>query len=424
MRLNRATEPAPVRAVHLGLGGFHRAHQAWYTAADPEWGIAAYTFRSTELPAELNAQRGLYSLLVRGCDDPVRTVASISRAHAGAETEQWLADLSVPEVAVVTLTVTEAAYRVPQPGQDSAISRLVAGLRARFRASAAPITLVPCDNVPDNGAVLRTVLRTVLRAAVAGADAAFAAWVENGVSIVSTVVDRITPATTPDDVQAVHELSGVRDAVPVVTEPYTEWLLAGDFPGGLPNWERAGARFVDSVDGHQRRKLWLLNGAHSLLAYAGLGRGRGSVREAMDDAVLTGLVESWWDTAARHLPLPAAELGEYRAALRRRFESAGIEHRLRQIAMDGSQKIPARILPVLRAERAAGRLPEAAVAVLAAWIGHLRGADVRDPRADELVPPARSGARELLTALDAELASDDELVRAVDAEAGRFTGVP
>ncbi|WP_258342189.1 mannitol dehydrogenase family protein [Saccharopolyspora gregorii] len=412
MLLDREAEPAPVRAVHLGLGGFHRAHQAWYTAADPEWGIAAYTFRSTELPAALTAQGGMYSLLVRGADDPVRTVGSLSRAHAGAEADQWLADLAAPEVAVVTLTATEAAYRVPPPGRDSAISRLVAGLRARFRASAAPITLVPCDNVPDNGAVLRSVLRE----AAADGDAAFAAWLEAGVLVVSTVVDRITPATTPADVRVVHELSGIRDAVPVVTEPYAEWLLAGDFPGGRPRWERAGARLVDSVDDYQRRKLWLLNGAHSLLAYAGPGRGRGTVREAMDDPVLAGLVESWWDTAARHLPLPAAELDEYRAALRRRFAAPGVEHRLRQIAVDGSQKIPARVLPVLHRERGAGRLPEAAVVVLAAWIAHFRGGDVHDPRSADLVPAARSGARAVLAALDADLASDDELIAAIDAE--------
>ncbi|MGW0890488.1 mannitol dehydrogenase family protein [Saccharopolyspora sp. NPDC002578] len=416
MRLHRDAEPAPVRAVHCGLGAFHRAHQAVCTAADPEWGIAAYTFRSTELPAELNAQGGLYSLLVRGED--VRTIGSISRAHAGAERERWLSDLAAPEVAVVTLTVTEAAYRVPREGEDSAISRLVDGLRARFRVAAAPITLVPCDNVPDNGAALRS----VLRAAVAGQDAAFAAWVEAGVSIASTVVDRITPATTPADVRAVHELTGVRDAVPVVTEPYAEWLLAGDFPGGRPSWERAGARFVDSVDDYQRRKLWLLNGAHSLLAYAGLGRGRSSVREAMDDAVLAGLVESWWDTAARHLPLPEEDLDEYRAALRRRFAAPAIEHRLRQIAVDGSQKIPARILPVLHRERGAGRLPEAAVAVLAAWIAHLRGGDVHDPRSADLVPAARSGARAVLTALDADLASDDELIAAINAEVPSAVG--
>lgn len=168
--------------------------------------------------------------------------------------------------------------------------------------------------------------------------------------------------------------------------------------------------------------MWRLNGAHSLLAYAGLRRGRTSVRAAMDDTVLADLVESWWDTAARHLPLPAADLDEYRAALRRRFAAPAIEHRLRQIAVDGAQKIPARTLPVLHRERDAGRLPEAAVVVLAAWIAHLRGGDVHDPRSADLVPAARSGARAVLTALDADLASDDELIAAINAEIPRTAG--
>ncbi|MFR9730665.1 mannitol dehydrogenase family protein [Saccharopolyspora sp. MS10] len=418
MRLRREHAPAPVRAVHLGLGGFHRAHQAWYTAADPEWGIAAYTFRSTALPRALGEQGGLYSLLVRGAAGPaVRTVASISRAHPGGDVERWLADLADPEVALVTLTVTEAAYRPSAPGEDSALARLVAGLRARFRRCAAPITLVPCDNVPANG----DVLRTALRASIPASEAAFAAWAETGVSIASTVVDRITPATTAEDVRAARELTGVHDAVPVVTEPFAEWLIAGGFAAGRPRWERAGARFTGSVDEHQRRKLWLLNGAHTLLAYAGPARGRSSVREAVDDDVLAGLVESWWDTASRHLALPAAELAEYRERLRRRFAAPAIEHRLRQIAADGSQKIPARVLPVLRAERAAGRLPEAAVAVLAAWTAHLRTGEVRDARAAELVRLAASGARAPLAELDPELGADDELVAAIDAELGRFS---
>lgn len=409
---------APVRAVHLGLGGFHRAHQAWYTNSDPEWGIAAYSFRNTELPAALNEQDGLYSLLVRGEPaDSAEIISAISRAHPGSDGERWLADLASPEVAVLTLTVTEAAYRVPGPGEDSAVSRLLSGLRARFRANAAPLAIVPCDNVPDNGRVLRG----VVRAAAAEADGALREWLDEAVSIATTVVDRITPATAEQDRSAVAELTGFADLAPVVAEPFTEWLVAGEFPGGRPAWERAGARFLDDVEHHERRKLWFLNGAHTLLAYAGLARGFETVREAIGDDALAGLVESWWDAAAEHVSLPPGELADYRQRLLLRFGAPGMRHRLAQIAADGSQKIPARLLPVLRAERRRGRLPAAIVTGVAAWLSHLRRGDVRDPRAAELVVAARSAdaARLVLAALDPELGEDGELVAAVEGERAR-----
>lgn len=414
----RTGPAAPVRAVHLGLGGFHRAHQAWYAAADPGWGIAAYTFRNTELPRALDEQDGLYCLLVRGEPDSVEIIPSISRAHPGTDTPRWLSDLASPEVAVLTLTVTEAAYRTPVAGEDSAISRLVAGLRARFRTDAAPLAIVPCDNVPDNGGLLRALLRS----AAAGADRALREWIDTEVSIATTVVDRITPATTADDLAAVAGLTGLRDLAPVVTEPFTEWLIAGGFPGGRPEWERAGARFIDDVEPYARRKLWLLNGAHTLLACTGLARGLGTVREAIEDDELAGLVESWWDTASRHVPLPADELADYRRRLRERFAAPGIRHRLAQIAVDGSQKIPARLLPVLRAERERGRLPLSVVTGFAAWLSHLRDGGVRDARAAELVPLARSreAARLVLAALDPESGDDTELVAAVHAEEKRL----
>lgn len=417
-RLNRSSahvDPAaPVRAVHLGLGGFHRAHQAWYTMADPGWGIAAYTFRNTELPRLLNEQDGLYTLLVRGEPDATEIVSAISRAHPGTDTQQWLADVASPEVAVITLTVTESAYQVSPPGEDSALSRLVSGLCQRFRTSEAPVAIVPCDNVPNNGEVLRSALREM----AARVNPQFSAWIGEHVSIANTVVDRITPASTESDVQTVSSMTGLRDLAPVVTEPFTEWLISGEFPLGRPAWERSGARFVDEVDTYQERKLWFLNGAHSLLAYVGLARQRATVHEAVHDTELAELIDSWWDTASRHTSVPTMDLAEYRDRLRARFAAPGIRHKLIQIASDGSQKIPARILPVLRAEREQGRLPHSAVTGLAAWVLHLRHGDVRDPLANELVALARSAKASslVLSALDPALSADTELVAAVGSE--------
>ncbi|GAA1229347.1 mannitol dehydrogenase family protein [Prauserella halophila] len=384
-----------------------------YTTADPEWGIAAYTFRNTELPRLLTEQDGLYTLLLRGNGAPrAEIVDSISRAHPGGDTGRWLADLASPDVAVLTLTITEAGYRVAADGTGTAIDRVLAGLRARHRAGGAPIALVPCDNLPGNGGVLREALGR----AAANEDPGFRSWIEENVSFVDTVVDRITPATAEDDSVTAAELTGFDDHAPVVTEPFNEWLLAGDFPLGRPSWEHAGARFVDDLAAYEQRKLWLLNGAHTLLAYVGPTLGCTTVDEAVRHPVPAALTESWWDTATRHASLPAEDLAGYRERLLRRFSSRGIRHNLVQIAAGGSSKIPARILPVLRAERSRQRLPEAPVATLAGWLIHLRDRQVDDPRADELVSLARSddAARRVLSALDADLADDRELITAVD----------
>ncbi|MCD2195599.1 mannitol dehydrogenase family protein [Actinomycetospora endophytica] len=397
-----------ITAVHLGLGAFHRAHQAAYTAADPEAGIAAYTFRSTALPEALTAQGGRYHLLIRSDDGPeLREIASIVRARPGTDLESWRRDLSSGSVSVLTLTITEAGYADP-----ATIGRVLDGLAARRTGSGAPIALVPCDNLPGNGSVLRDALLRV-------AEPGLGAWIDEHVGFVDTVVDRITPATTADDLTEVARLlpRGVRDDVPVVTEPFSEWVLAGEFPHGRPAWP---ARFVDDAAPYARRKLWFLNGAHSLLAYVGPSRGAATVDEAVRDPEVARLMESWWDAAARHARVDC--LDDYRGALRTRFAQRGIRHRLAQIARDGSAKIPARILPVLALERAAGRLPDGAVGALAGWVAHLRAGEVHDPRAADLVPAARSGgARAVLGALGSPdaiaLAGDDELVRTVDASA-------
>jgi fructuronate reductase len=368
-----------ITAVHLGLGAFHRAHQAVYTAADPDAGIAAYTFRSAALPEALTRQGGRYHLLVRSDEgSALSEVSSIVRARPGTDVGGWRRDLASDRVGVLTLTVTEAGYRDP-----ATIVRVLDGLRARRDGCGAPIALVPCDNLPGNGSVLRDAL-------LGAADAELGAWVGEHVAFVDTVVDRITPATTAEDVAEVARLAGdVADEVPVVTEPFSEWVLAGEFPHGRPAWP---ARFVDDVAPYARRKLWFLNGAHSLLAYVGLARGLTTVDEAVRDPEVTALVESWWDAAARHADVDGLE--GYRAALRARFANRGIRHRLAQIARDGSAKIPARILPVMALEREAGRVPDGGRAALDAWVTHLRAGEVHDPRAAELVAAARSGGLE------------------------------
>lgn len=427
-------QAAPVCLVHLGLGNFFPAHQAFYTGHTGDWGYAAFAGRGADLAGRLQAQDGLYTLLQRGPQrDNAEIIASVSEAYAGADHASWLACVASPRVAVVTVIVSEAGYcRGADGGLDvsrpdvaadlarlredisasvrTAPARLVAGLAARRAADGGPLALVPCDNVPGNGAPAGRVVTDRARLV----DAALVDWPEPSLAVVSTVVDRITPRSGSGEIEAVARTTGRSNHAPVVTEPFNEWVLASDFPAGRPRWDDAGAIFTDDVTGYEHRKLWLLNGAHSLLAYAESLLGHHSVAEAIGDERCRGWVQLWWATAVPHLDQPPGEIATYEDALVERFANARMHDELARIAEDGSQKLPIRVLPVLRAERAAGRLPAAATRIVAAWICHLRclGGAVHDVRADELVPlvagPLDQAARKVLDALDPDLGTDTD----------------
>ncbi|WP_246131069.1 mannitol dehydrogenase family protein [Cellulomonas aerilata] len=434
-RLSRSSAPghpaAPVRVVHVGVGNFFRAHQAWYTDRAPdaaEWGIAAFTGRSPAVADALEPQDGLYTLVTRGADgDHLEVIGSISAVHRSDDHTAWLGYLSSPDVVVVTVTVTEAGYLLGPDGrldagrEDVAADvgalrddprapvrttpgRLVAGLLARRAAGAGGLTIVPCDNLPDNGPALAAVLADLVDAV----DPTLATWVAEHVELATTMVDRITPATTDEHRDVVLAATGLVDAAPVPTEPFSEWVIEGRFPYGRPAWDAAGAQVVDDVRPFEQRKLWLLNGAHTLLAYAGSIRGHETVAEAVGDRVLRGWVEEWWDEAVAYLSLPPADVAAYRAALLDRFGNPAIRHALAQIAADGSQKVPVRIVPTLRAELAAGRVPAGAARVLAAWVLHLRGsgAPVKDARADEVLPLVAGTLEESVAAVLGLVAPD------------------
>jgi len=441
---------APVRIVHVGLGNFFRAHQAWYTDQAPDaadWGIAAFTGRSPAMADALTPQDGLYTLITRAADgDSFDVISSVSAVHASADHDAWLGYWSSPELAVVTLTVTEAGYmRAPDGSLDTsradvqadiaalgadpmaaaatAPGRIVSGYLARRASGAGSIAIVPCDNLPDNGPALKRVVDDL----IAAVDPSLADWAAANVAFGTTMVDRITPATTDENRAAVLAALGVMDASPVPTEPFSEWVIAGEFPKGRPAWDAAGAFVVDDVVPFEQRKLWLLNGSHSLLAYAGTILGHETVADAIADPVARSWVEQWWDEASRHLTLPAEDVAAYRAALLDRFENPNIRHALAQIAADGSQKIPVRIVPTLRAERAAGRVPQGATRAVAAWTCHLRGvgAPVKDARAAEVAPFGEGTLEESVAAvlgfLGEDLAADADVVAAVLAHAQDLT---
>jgi fructuronate reductase len=441
-----ARPAAPVRQVHLGLGNFFRAHQAYYTdsASDADgWGIAAFTGRSPDLARAMSGQDCLYTLITKAPQGQrFDVISSVSKAHAGGDLDSWLRYLASPETRILTLTVTEAAYcRNEDGGLDAGMptvladianlkmgrlamvssvpGRLVAGLAARRAADAGSIAVVPCDNLSGNGSVVSRLVTEMAELV----DPTLAGWINESASFVTTMVDRITPRASPADSRAVERQTGLRDCCPVVTEPFTEWVLQGEFPDGRPRWEEAGAQFVDDVTPFEERKLWLLNGAHSLLAYAGSIRGHTTVVQAIADDTVREWVEQWWDESSRHLTQPSGLIEDYRRALLERFGNPAIRHRLDQIAADGSQKLPERTLPVLALERRDGRMPRGATRTLAAWVLHLRGvgAPVTDASKDALVAlaagPLAPAVHSVLTFLDPQLGEDDAVAGAVLAQA-------
>lgn len=400
--------------VHLGVGAFARAHLAWYTQHAGEWGITAFTGRSPDTAEALEAQDCRYTLVTRAATgDEAEVVDVIVAAHPGSDDTAWRHAVASPETTIVTLTVTEQGYR---SGSDVPV-RLVAGLHARRAAGSGRIALVSLDNLTHNGAVLRD--------AVLGAtdDTDLRAWIETTVSFPSSMVDRITPATTDADVADLAGLPGALegDRVPVVTEPFWEWVLEDAFDGiDRPAWESAGVRIVDDVTPYEQRKLWLLNGSHSLLAYLGLQRGHETVDAAMDDPVCRAAVEQLWDEAALELPLPDDEVAEARAALVDRFANPRIRHTLRQIASGGSQKLPVRVVDVLRRRLArdpsTGIGPGAATAIAAWWLHVTTQPELVD---DPGAPGPDSDAHDVLAVIAPDL-DTTPVVAAVTAAADRI----
>ncbi|WP_081801764.1 mannitol dehydrogenase family protein [Arthrobacter sp. 9MFCol3.1] len=454
-RLSRRLRPgakAPVRIVHLGLGAFHRSHQGWYThqASDAaDWGIAAFTGRRPDAALALAEQDGLYTIVNRADGgDSFTVVSSIVEAVDGADVQRLAELVAAPATAVITLTITEAAYRLradgrldrtaPDVAADLALlasgsgspatplGRLVLALAARRAAGSGPLAVVCCDNLSNNGTVAHNAV-----AGMAGAwDAGLAGWIDANVSFVSTSVDRITPRTTAADIAAVQAACGYRDNSPVVAEPFSNWVLSGEFPAGRPRWEDAGAVFVAEIEPYENRKLWLLNGAHSLLAYAGQLRGHTTVAQALADPLCLRAVVEFWDEAEANLSGPEGHAADlqipaYRAALLERFGNARIAHHLAQIAMDGSTKLRMRAIPVLRAERAAGRPGAAAALMIAAWMDYsAASAAFQDPLAGEVAAANRlAGAertRALLALVDPALAGDSSAVDLIEGLRGTF----
>lgn len=395
--------------VHLGLGAFHRAHQAVMTeaalaAGETGWGIVAASLRSPDTRDALAPQDGLYTVSVRdGDSERLQVIGALTSMHVAPEDpEALLKAMCDPRVRIVSLTVTEKGYcRDPATGlldeghpdirhdlaepagPRTAPGFLVEALRRRREAGTPPYTVLCCDNLPANGHAVQRI--TVRLAALR--DRGLGDWIANEVAFPSTMVDRIVPATTDSDRHRVAAALGVEDAWPVVCEPFTQWVIEDRFPTGRPGWERAGATFTDDVAPFELMKLRMLNGAHSALAYLGYLAGHETIAEASSDPIFAAFVERLWGEIMPSVPTPrGTDLADYATRLLDRFRNTALRHRTWQIAMDGSQKLPQRLLGPTRDALAAGRPFRCLALTIAGWMRYVAGIDeqgkpidVRDP---------------------------------------------
>ncbi|MGY5766026.1 mannitol dehydrogenase family protein [Brachybacterium sp. DNPG3] len=384
--------PAPEgRLVHLGIGNFARAHTLLMTQRAGGWTVSAFTGRSAAMADALTAQGGKYGLIVRGAeDDAVEIIDVLDEVLPASDVDALVGLVADPLTAVVTLTITEKGYAAGNDPAVSAPARLALGLRARREAGVEDtIALVACDNLTGNGQVLR-------EAVLAAADDDTRAWFDDHVDVVSTMVDRITPSADDGASTLVAERTGLADTVPVVTEPFSEWVLEDSFRGRRPEWEKAGAQFTDDIELHELRKLRLLNGAHTLMAYAGQVAGVERVDEAIAHPEVRALVEALWSEARSTLDLPVEQLDAYTAALEERFRNPRLADNLIRIAADGTVKLPVRALPVI-AERGGPENAPGEVSAVAAWTAWVTdrvraGHEVSDPRSADIAAAVGGGA--------------------------------
>jgi fructuronate reductase len=400
--------------VHFGIGAFHRAHQAWYTdlamdAGERDWAITGVSLRSETVARQLNPQDGLYSLTERaGETAATRVIGSVREALvAASDREAIVTRIAAPECRIVSFTVTEKGYARAADGaldlslaEASFYPSLTAALERRQAAGLPGVTLLCCDNLPDNGRTLAGLLGAWIEDRSPG----LAGWIESECACPSSMIDRIVPATTEADLAATGRALGMRDEGAVFAERFSQWVIEDKFAGARPGWENHGAQLVRDVAPYETAKLRMLNGAHSALAYCGLERGHGFVHQAIADPVLRVLVERLMrrEAATSFAAAPGQDLEAYADDLLERFADPALNHRLIQIAMDGSQKIPQRWLQTLAFHQGRGRSCPALLEALAAWLRHLRGDQraVDDPMAEQLAELwANAGASGIAAAL-------------------------
>jgi mannitol 2-dehydrogenase len=410
--------------VHVGVGGFHRAHQAMYhdrlleQGEATEWAICGVGVLPGDrrMKEALNAQDGLYTLVLKHADGTYepRVIGSITELLlAPDDPEAVLEKLADPATRIVSLTVTEGGYPVddatgafsasdPDVAHDldpgapprTTFGFLAEALRRRRERGIVPFTVMSCDNLQGNGHLTRTALTGVAR----GRDPELAAWIEREVRFPNSMVDRITPQTTDADRAEVRERFGVEDRWPVVCEPYTQWVLEDAFSAGRPPYERAGVQVVDDVEPYELMKLRLLNASHQALCYFAYLAGYRLVHEAAQDPLFRAFLLGYMaeEGAPTLPPVPGVDLAAYQRQLVERFSNPQVRDTVARLCAESSDRIPKWLLPVVRHQLATGGELRRSAAVVASWARYAEGVDeqgepieVVDRLKDTLVPVAR-----------------------------------
>ncbi len=419
-RYDRNTTRAGI--VHLGVGAFHRAHQAWYTEAamnqfGGDWRIIGVSLRRPNMRDALAPQDGLYSLVTRRNElAECQIIGALSDILVAPESPgAVIKALAAADIHVATLTITEKGYGLSGEGElnreqsdiahdlntqgapRSALGFLAQALALRQAKKLPGLSLISCDNLSDNGHKLRNALLQFAELK----SAALARWIDAHCRFPNTMVDRIVPATTDLSISEFVDDFGYVDAAPVFTEPFSQWVIERNFAGPVPPWHKVGAQLVDDVAPFEAAKLRTLNASHSLIAYLGCVQGKETVADAMEEASIRASVRGLMHEAEDTFSLPGDfSVNAYQNDLITRFENRALKHRCEQIAMDGSQKIPQRIVPIIEWHLARGSVPHFAYKAIAAWLAFLRSdATIEDPLADQLRQLRDSSAEGAVNAL-------------------------
>jgi mannitol 2-dehydrogenase len=370
--------------VHVGVGGFHRAHLAVYVhdlaSRGSHLGIVGLGLlaRDADMAAALRSQDCLYTLIEKDGGEPsAQVIGSITNfVHAPAAKDDAAAELiAAPATRILSLTITESGYAEPEAAASghTTFDRIAAALAVRRDRGAGPLTILSCDNVPRNG----DAARSATLSAAARLDQALPEWVEEHCTFPNSMVDRITPATAPDDREWLRDSAGIVDGWPVVSEAFRQWVMEDDFATDRPAWEDAGALFTDRIDDWEQYKLRMLNAGHSCIAYLSALAGIAYVHEAMAvDAVRTFLEGLLHREALPSLvEIPGHPREDYAASVVERFENVGVRDQIARLCIDGSAKFPTFLIPTIEWQMERGGPLERAATGLAGWARYLAVVD-------------------------------------------------
>jgi len=421
-----------VGIVHFGVGGFHRAHQAYYLdqllnrgLADG-WGICGVGVLpgDRKMAEVMAAQDGLYTLLLKHPDGErdARVIGSIlDYRYAPDDPEVVVELLAAPSTRIVSLTITEGGYDLDNQPEINVFGLVTEALaRRRDRGVPSP-TIVSCDNIEGNGDVARKAFTAYADSAHPG----LSEWMRENTHFPNSMVDRITPVTTPDVIETVATEFGVDDQWPVIAEPFTAWVLEDSFTDGRPPWEEVDVLLVDDVMPYELMKLRLLNAGHQALCYFGYLAGYRLVHDAAGDELFAEYLRRYFAEAEPTLaPVPGIDLADYERTLIERFANPGVRDTIARLCASSSDRIPQWLVPVIQANLKAGRAVDVSAAIVASWARYAEGVDeqgepidVEDSRAETLIPLAKAQRENPTsfienTALFGDLAEDARFVEA------------